>query len=74
MLKQPINLPPLGALDYNLLLFGIAREEECRFGESNYVLPNNHQLIYAGFGGVIQMIKRAKKYNNLSGNLFDNLR
>ena len=64
----------MGALDYNLMLFGIAREEEIRFGESNYVLPGNYQLVYAGFGGVIKMLRDAKRYNNLSIPLFDNLR
>lgn len=74
ILKNPIKLPPMGALDYNLLLFGISREEETRFGESNYVLPHNYQLIYAGFGGIYKMLKDAKRYNNLSTSLFDNLR
>jgi hypothetical protein len=47
-----------------------------RFGQSNYVIPQdkNKQLVYAGFGGIIHSLKVAMKYNNLSTGLYDNLR
>ena len=73
--KLPLKFPSLGTLDYNLLLFGINSEELNRFGQANYVLPKSgKQLVFGGFGGIYQDIINAKKYNNLSLELFDNLR
>ena len=73
--KLPLKFPSLGTLDYNLLLFGINSEELSRFGQANYVLPKSgKQLVFGGFGGIYRDIINAKKYNNLSLELFDNLR
>ena len=73
--RIPIKLPDLGALDYNLLMFGVNSEELARFGQANYVLPKSgKQLIYGGFGGIYKEIMTAKKHNILSLELFDNLR
>lgn len=76
LVGKPINLPPLGALDYNMILFGTAKEEETRFGQSNYSIPQdkNRQLVYAGFSGIYTLIKEAKRYNKTDLGLFSNLR
>lgn len=57
-------------------MYGSTREEETIYGSSNYVIPqnNNQQLVYGGFAAIFTMIKNAKKDNNLSDKLFDNLR
>lgn len=34
----------------------------------------NKKLVYGGFGGILREIKLAKRYNNLSSKLFDNIR
>jgi hypothetical protein len=35
-----INLPPLGPLDYNLIMYGVESEEQLRFNSTNYYLPS----------------------------------
>ena len=71
-----MNLPPLGALEYNTLLYGCHIEEEHNYGQGNYSIPedNYRQLAYAGFAGVYQTILKAKRENRLNEGLFDNLR
>lgn len=56
-------------------MYGADNEELTRFGEANYVLPKSHRkLIYGGFGGILAELKKAKRENILSLELFDNLR
>lgn len=59
-----------------MILYGCAREEEAIYGISNYIIPQdaNKQLVYGGFAGIFIAIKNAKKENDLSVKLFDNLR
>ena len=65
----------MGCLDYNFIMYGIDQEESHKYGSSTYFLPKcNKKLIFAGFGGIIKEIERAKKNNDLSIGLFDNLR
>jgi glycogen debranching enzyme len=76
ILAREINLPPLGALEYNTLLFGCHSEEEHSYGQGNYSIPQNNskQLVYAGFAGVYQTILKSKRENSLSEGLYENLR
>lgn len=39
ILARPISLPPLGALEYNALLYGAHPEEEHNYGQGNYSIP-----------------------------------
>jgi hypothetical protein len=39
IIERHIVLPPLGALEYNSILFGCSAEEECNYGKSNYSVP-----------------------------------
>ena len=72
--NHALRLPPLGTLDYNTIMFGANQEEEQKFKISNYVIPGQKKLVYGGFGGILRDVKVAKRYNNLSTGLFDNLR
>lgn len=70
-----IKLPPLGPLDYNLIMYGVEPEEQARFNSTNFYLPSDRRkLIFGGFGGIIAELQRAKRYNLLSGGLFDSIR
>ena len=56
-------------------MYGIDQEESNKYGLFTYFLPKcNKKLIFAGFGGIIKDIEKAKRYNDLSIGLFDNLR
>lgn len=76
MVHRPIKLPELSALDVNMILYGCSKEEESIYGGSNYTIPQdgNKQLVYGGFGGIFIALKNAKKENDLSIKLYDNLR
>jgi hypothetical protein len=64
-------MPLLGPLDVNGLFFSCSQEEVHLHGQSNYVVPqdNNHQLVYAGFAGVFQILQRAKRWGKLNEGL-----
>ena len=68
ILTREISLPPLGALDFNTLLFGCHAEEQHNYGQGNYSIPEEKykQLVYAGFAGVYHTILKAKRDNRLS--------
>ena len=76
LVNRPIRLPDINVLDANMILYGSSREEESIYGVSNYTIPQdgNKQLIYGGFAGIFIAIKNAKKDNDLSAKLYDNLR
>lgn len=58
------------------MLYDCSREEEAVWGVSNYTIPQdgNKQLVYGGFASIFIAIKNAKKENDLSIKLYDNLR
>lgn len=59
-----------------MMLYGCSKEEESVWGVSNYTIPQdaNKQLVYGGFASIFIAIKNAKKENDLSIKLYDNLR
>lgn len=71
-----MKIPQLSALDCNLIMYGCTRQEQIKFGCSNYCIPQqgNKQLVYGGFGGIFTDLKKAKKENQLSLGIYDNIR
>ncbi len=56
-------------------MYGVDEEQQTRFNSSNYYLPSeNRKLIFAGFGGIISQLQRAKRGNLLSIGIFDSIR
>lgn len=62
MRDYDIKLPPLGPLDYNLIMYGVEEEEKARFNFTNYYVPSEkRKLIFGGFGGIIAELQKAKR-------------
>lgn len=75
MRDYEIKLPPMGPLDYNLIMYGVEEEEKTRFNFMNFYLPSEkRKLIFGGFGGIISELQKAKRNNLLSIGIFDNIR
>jgi len=63
----------LSAIDLNYLLFSCEQEEWERNGHGTYSVPNEENLVYAGFASHFTPVHEASLQNNLWIPLFQNM-